>query len=558
MERISPDSLCGGYWETTIAEPGKPNDMVQSCRHCGRVNPAEAVYCYRDGGVLTGARPGKILHTALHPFPRPLSFPSGQPCLNFEQMVRCCQEDWTAATQLLRQGEMERFFIGLGRTDLARMAHAAAMAADLDRGLDGLLAQLPSQQPLTPRLRVGSRTLHIDKLSAGQDRRLELTLHNDGARLLWGSATSNQVWLTPGEGGLANTVFQFSRELTLSVWVRGQHLSASVRRREAQLTIDSNAGSAVVTVQVEVPPQPFPNGSLAGADSPRRLVDKIRQYPLAAAELFDRGSVADWYRRNGWVYPVTGPSAAGLDSVRQFFKALGLSDTFDADTPIPAIPLGVGGTRPFREGVLAGAVHPIQLVEKARAQPREATPLFESGAVASWYRENNWPYPVEDPCALGVDAVYQFLKAVEGKAAPLAVLVPAVPAPAVRSDSSRVAAAAEKPQTKPEERGIHLHGRVGEQLRHVLSARPKKVVGGPLRAQASSDQPWLDIGATKLDDAGATIVLVVPAVPDRPGETLSARVRLTVNDAQSVVVPVTLSVAAHPEDAAGSASLVSS
>ncbi len=103
--------------------------------------------------------------------------------------------------------------------------------------------------------------------------------------------------------------------------------------------------------------------------------------------------------------------------------------------------------------------------------------------------------------------------------------------------------------------GIHLRGRVGERLKHVLSARPKMLGAKPVRAQASSDQAWLGIGATQLEDARATIVLVVPAVPNRPGETLHARVRVTVNDAQSFVVPVTLSVG---EGAEGPASVVSS
>src|SRR6202030_2812723 len=37
------------------------------------------------------------------------------------------------------------------------------------------------------------------------------------------------------------------------------------------------------------------------------------------------GAVADWYKANGWTYPVQGPSAAGLGAVQQFFEALGLT-----------------------------------------------------------------------------------------------------------------------------------------------------------------------------------------------------------------------------------------
>ena len=530
--------------------------MTQMCGRCGRANPDEAIYCYQDGGVLVVLHPEVKLHTSLRPFPQPLSFPSGQLCLNFEQLLCCCLEDWTVATHLLREGGLERFFISMGRIDLARLAHAAARSADLDRGLDELLGRLPSQRLPTPLLSVTPTTLDLGNLRVGEDRCVEIALRNDGARLLYGSALSNQVWLTLGDTGASNKVFQFIREQTLKLWVRGQHLSASRLPREAQVNIESNGGSATLALRLHVSPQPFSQGALAGADSPRQLVDLVRQDPQAATPFFDNGSIADWYRRNGWPYPVTGPSAAGLDGVRQFFKALGLSDdlAFVGEPRTPAILPAPNGARPFPVGVLTGAAHQGQLVEKVRAMPIEVAPLFESGAVADWYEQNGWVYPVQGPRAVGVDAVYQFLKVVEGSAAPLAVVVKAPPA----AVASPVAIPTLDPvRPKSGERAIHLCGRVGEQLRHVLSAKSKKGTG-PVRAQASSDQPWLDIGATKLEGSGATIVLVVATVPDRPGETLHARVRVTVNDAQSFVVPVTLLVGARSEDYASPASPVSS
>lgn len=530
--------------------------MTQLCGLCRRTNPDEAIYCYHDGGVLAVVRPEVKLHTSLRPFPQPLLFPSGQSCLNFEQLLCCCLEEWTAATHLLREGGLERFFVSMGRIDLARLAHAAARSADLDRGLDELLGRLPSQNLRTPLLRVTPTTLDLDNLRIGEDRCIEITLRNDGDRLLYGAVQSNQVWLTIGDTGAPNKVFQFIREQTLKLWVRGQHLSASRRPREAQVNIESNGGSATVTLRLHVSPKPFSQGVLAGTDSPRQLVDKVRQDPQAATPFFDNGSIAEWYRRNGWSYPVAGPSAAGFDGVRQFFKALGLTDdlAFDGEPRTPAILPIVNGARPFPVGVLAGAIHQGQLVEKVRAKPIEAAPLFESGAVADWYEQNGWVYPVQGPRAAGVDAVYQFLKVVEGCAAPLAVVVQA---PSVAIASPVAVPTVDPARPKTGERVIHLRGRVGEQLRHVLTAKSKKGTG-PLRAQASSDQPWLDIGATKLEDASATIVLMVQAVPDRPGETLHARVRVTVNDAQSFVVPVTLLVGARSEDYASPALPVTS
>ena len=55
--------------------------------------------------------------------------------------------------------------------------------------------------------------------------------------------------------------------------------------------------------------------------SPRRP----RRNPKEAALLFEKGAVAQWYKDNGWTYPVRGPAASGLGAVQQFFEALGLT-----------------------------------------------------------------------------------------------------------------------------------------------------------------------------------------------------------------------------------------
>src|SRR5262249_30644268 len=67
--------------------------------------------------------------------------------------------------------------------------------------------------------------------------------------------------------------------------------------------------------------------------------------------------------------------------------------------------------KPFPTGVLAGARNPRQVAEKAKAHPREAAALFEQGAVAAWYRDNGWSYPVPGPSASGLAAVQQFFEA---------------------------------------------------------------------------------------------------------------------------------------------------
>ena len=57
----------------------------------------------------------------------------------------------------------------------------------------------------------------------------------------------------------------------------------------------------------------------------RQVAEKAKANPKEAAALFENGAVADWYKMNGWKYPVQGPAASGLGAVQQFFEALGLT-----------------------------------------------------------------------------------------------------------------------------------------------------------------------------------------------------------------------------------------
>src|SRR5207244_10358873 len=77
--------------------------------------------------------------------------------------------------------------------------------------------------------------------------------------------------------------------------------------------------------RAEVPVTPFPDGPLKGALTPRQVAERAKKDPKAAAPLFEKGAVAEWYQSNGWIYPVQGPSASGLGAVQQFFEALGLT-----------------------------------------------------------------------------------------------------------------------------------------------------------------------------------------------------------------------------------------
>jgi hypothetical protein len=173
--------------------------------------------------------------------------------------------------------------------------------------------------------------------------------------------------------------------------------------------------------------------------------------------------------------------------------------------------------RPFPDGVLAGALSPRQLAEKARAMPREASALVESGAVARWYQDNGWDYPVAGPTAVGTAALQQFFEAL-GLAKP--------------------------PRVELSEDAVRLRARPGEKVEHVLAAVTQE--NRSVVAHAVSDQPWLRIDPTVFRGRSAFLPLVVAEAPARPGETLQASVAVTANGNQRFVVPVFLVIADRP------------
>ncbi|HEV3262805.1 MAG TPA: hypothetical protein VG013_38580 [Gemmataceae bacterium] len=346
--------------------------MPQTCSKCSRVNPAEASYCYYDGMVLGGnghhgAYAGPI-NTGTQPFHNQFVFPTGQVCRNFDQLALACHENWSAAAELLRQGYLETFLGGLGRADLAQAAREAARFPDPTRGLDQLLSKLPSEVLEAPKLDIAPRQVNLGLLTVGEDRQLELHLANHGMRLLYGSvACDDCVWLAVGEPpGAPQKLFQFDAELVIPVQVRGKELRAGNKPLEGRLVVESNGGTATMTVRAEVPVTPYPDGVLAGARSPRQVAEKAKASPKKAAVLFEKGAVAEWYTSNGWKYPVQGPAASGLGAVQQFFEALGL-------TPPPKVDISE------RSVTLRGTVGD-SLQHALQVQAQEKRPVYAHGS----------------------------------------------------------------------------------------------------------------------------------------------------------------------------------
>src|SRR5262249_14498732 len=153
--------------------------------------------------------------------------PSGLCCRNFDQLALACQENWPQAVDLLQKGFLANFLGGLGRADLALAAQEAARYPDRDRGLDQLLAKLPSHVLQAPKLHVEPKEVSLGVIRVGDNRDLQLQLANQGMRLLYGTVTSEEKWMVLGDNpGTSQKLIQFGNDLTLQVHVRGQHLRA--------------------------------------------------------------------------------------------------------------------------------------------------------------------------------------------------------------------------------------------------------------------------------------------------------------------------------------------
>jgi hypothetical protein len=333
--------------------------MPQVCRTCSRLNPEAARYCYHDGAALLGVNGGPVAGGS-RIFLSPFVFPSGKACRSFDELVLACEGDWDAARDLLREGFLEGFLGGIGRADLAVAAKQARQEADADRALDLFLKKLPGERP-PPVLVVAPREVNLGQVKRGEDRSFVLHLENQGMGLLSATAASEVPWLALGEApGAGSKVIQYRHETTLTVQVHGKALRAHPRPQEGRIVITSSGGNFTLPVRVEVPMQPFPDGVLAGALTPRQVAEKARAQPHRAAPLFESGAVARWYELNGWTYPVRGPAASGMAAVQQFFEALGL-------TRPPA--LQISQTAVELSGAPGSAVEAVVFVESAESRP---------------------------------------------------------------------------------------------------------------------------------------------------------------------------------------------
>ncbi len=174
---------------------------------------------------------------------------------------------------------------------------------------------------------------------------------------------------------------------------------------------------------------------------------------------------------------------------------------------------------PYPGGLFAGAVTPRQIAEKAKANPKDAAPSFENGAVAQWYVSNGWLYPVQGPTMPGTGAIQQFFEAL---------------------------GVAKAPKVEINLQAISLQGAVGDVLNANLevSSQERKVV----YAWAVSDQDWITFGATKLVGRTATVPVTI-RVPGLGSKLVETKIQVVGNGGQKFTVPLKINVTGGNLDA---------
>jgi hypothetical protein len=297
---------------------------VQICPRCQRANPREAVYCHFDGVVLRQGGAGVASGGQL---PQDFIFPSGRRCRTFDDFVQGCQYEWEDARRLLHDGDFARYFAQVGRHDLARTAQEHQKQSDADIGLHAFLGQLPATQTQGPRLDLNPRRLTLSNVRSGEQRRIPLTILNQGKGLLQGKVTVTEggQWLKIAEGDNAGQCdIKTSRSQPIQLQVDARGLTAP-QTYSGKLTVITNGGIAEVAVRLDVTAAPFAHAPFQGATSPRQLAERMRTNPKQAVPLLENGEIAQWFKINGWAYPVSGSTASGVAAVQQFFECMGLS-----------------------------------------------------------------------------------------------------------------------------------------------------------------------------------------------------------------------------------------
>ena len=295
---------------------------VSICPRCKHVNPDYATYCHFDGVVLQAQQ-----NAVVHRLPNEFAFPSGRRCKTFDDLAQGCQEEWSAARDLLMRGVFAQFFRACNRSDLERAANDAKAQANPDIGLTTFLASLPGTRTQTPKLDLNPRRILLGNVLVGETKSVPLTITNQGQGMLQGtvSVSEGQDWLSLSETKKVHQVdVNTVREQIVKLTINTKGVAAG-QTYGARLTVVTNGGVVEVALRMDLVAQPFTRAPFQGVRTQRELAEKMRSQPKAAVPTLESGEVQRWFALNGWTYPVSGAQIKGVAGVQQFFEGMGVS-----------------------------------------------------------------------------------------------------------------------------------------------------------------------------------------------------------------------------------------
>jgi hypothetical protein len=173
----------------------------------------------------------------------------------------------------------------------------------------------------------------------------------------------------------------------------------------------------------------------------------------------------------------------------------------------------------FPHAPFQGARSPRELAERMVLRPKDAVPLFESGAVARWFADNGWTYPVDGAQAPGMAAVQQFFEGLHLSKAP-----------AVQLAEAHLSFYCASPEV--------VHGQL-----HLVTNDRKWIY-----AQADTDVVWLRLLTPVVcGPQKAVVSFEADSSLLEPGQTYEAAIRLSANAGQRLTARVRLEVL-RPQD----------
>src|SRR5262249_25717393 len=102
------------------------------------------------------------------------------------------------------------------------------------------------------------------------------------------------------------------------------------------------------------------------------------------------------------------------------------------------------------------------------------------------------------------------------------------------------------PKVRINRQELNFSAEPGQTLHETIEVKSEEK--RPVYAHGTSNQPWLEVGRAKLNGRVATIKVTIPAVPNRPGENIKARLTVQGNGNQRFLIPVTVAIQGRPFD----------